>query len=113
MNIYKICDAKIWKDAKDAGLFLGAGIDLEDGYIHFSTAAQLADTARLHFRHREGQLLITVETSQLDLTWEPSRGGDLFPHLYDSLPTHAVTDVQVMPLDADGVPCPEGGFPEG
>ena len=113
MNIYKICDAKIWKDARESGLFHGAGIDLEDGYIHFSTTAQLADTARLHFRHREGQLLITVDTSRLDLTWEPSRGGDLFPHLYDSLPMDAVTNVQVMPLDADGVPCPEGGFPEG
>ena len=60
MKIYKICDAGLWKDAEQAGTFHGAGIDIEDGYIHFSTAAQLPDTARLHYHNRDGQLLITV-----------------------------------------------------
>ena len=111
MKIYKICDARVWKDAEKASIFHGAGIDLEDGYIHFSTAAQLPDTARLHFRHRDGQVLVTVDSTLLEIIWEPSRRGDMFPHLYDSLPMRAVTAVQAMPVDADGVPCPEGGFP--
>lgn len=112
MHIYKICDASLWEDAKRNGVFTGAGIDIEDGYIHLSTARQLAETARLHFHNRSCQVLVTVDADKLDIKWEPSRGGDLFPHLYQALSLDAVIDVRAMPLDDHGTPCPEGGFPK-
>lgn len=112
MHIYKICDASLWEDAERNGVFTGAGIDIEDGYIHLSTAMQLAETARLHFHNRSGQVLVTVDADKLDIKWEPSRGGDLFPHLYQALSLDAVIDVRAMPLDDHGTPCPEGGFPK-
>ena len=112
MHIYKICDASLWEDAERNGVFTGAGIDIEDGYIHLSTARQLAETARLHFHNRSGQVLVTVDAYKLDIKWEPSRGGDLFPHLYQALSLDAVIDVRAMPLDDHGTPCPEGGFPK-
>lgn len=105
-SIYKICPRALWETAREAGAFTGAGIDLADGYIHFSTAAQAGETARLHFRGQADLVLLTVETASLGdaLKWEPSRGGDLFPHLYAPLPTSAITHVDDLPLDADGVP---------
>ena len=112
MHIYKICDASLWEDAERNCVFTGAGIDIEDGYIHLSTASQLAETARLHFHNRSGQVLVTVDADKLDIKWEPSRGGDLFPHLYQALSLDAVIDVRAMPLDDHGTPCPEGGFPK-
>ena len=112
MHIYKICDASLWEDAERNGVFTGAGIDIEDGYIHLSTARQLAETARLHFHNRSGQVLVTVDADKLDIKWEPSRGGDLFPHLYQALSLDAVIDVRAMQLDDHGTPCPEGGFPK-
>ena len=112
MHIYKICDASLWEDAERNGVFTGAGIDIEDGYIHLSTASQLAETARLHFHNRSGQVLVTVDADKLDIKWEPSRGGDLFPHLYQALSLDAVIDVRAMPLDDHGTPCPEGGLPK-
>jgi uncharacterized protein (DUF952 family) len=108
--VYKICDSTLWDDAVAKGVFVGAGIDLEDGFIHFSTAAQVAETARRHFLNRTGLVLVAIETAGLDIVWEPSRGGDLFPHLYTDMPVgHAVS---VMPLtcDDEGVPQPKGGF---
>ena len=110
--IYKICDSAVWKDAEAKGTFSGAGIDLEDGFIHFSTAAQVAETARRHFRNRTDLVLVAVETANLDIVWEPSRGGDLFPHLYADMPvTHAIS-VPTLTCDEDGVPRPTGDYPE-
>ena len=68
MHIYKICDASLWENAERNGVFKGAGIDIDDGYIHLSTATQLAETARLHFHNRSGQVLVTVDTDKLDIT---------------------------------------------
>ena len=86
------CPAALWRDAEARGTFDGAGVDLADGYIHFSTAAQVRDTAALHFRGQDDLLLIAVDASILGvaLRFEPSRGGDLFPHLYGVLPLDAV-----------------------
>jgi uncharacterized protein (DUF952 family) len=86
-RLYKIVDASAWDAAVRAGTFVGAEIDLKDGYIHFSTGAQAAETARRHFAGRDGLLLVAVEAQALGdaLKWEPSRGGDLFPHLYGAL----------------------------
>ena len=102
--IYKICSAEAWAKAEQSGVFEGEAIDAEDGYIHFSTATQAGETARLHFRDREGLVLLTVAAAPLgdDLKWEPSRGGDLFPHLFADLPLDAVLWEKPLPLGADG-----------
>ena len=104
MFIYKVCPRSLWADAERAGRFAGAGIDVKDGYIHFSTAVQLAETLARHFAGQDDLLLIEVDTARLGeaLKWEPSRGGALFPHLYADLPLSAVTRVEALPLDAQG-----------
>lgn len=108
--IYKIVPMELWQEAREMGVFKGAAIDLSDGYIHFSTAAQAVQTARLHFAGATGLLLVAVETAALGeaLKFEPSRGGDLFPHLYADLPLAAVLWEKPLPLDAAGL----HGFPE-
>jgi uncharacterized protein (DUF952 family) len=102
--IYKICPHPLWERAEHAGEFAGASVDLEDGYIHFSTAAQVRETADRHFRGQADLLLIAVEEKKLgkNLRYEPSRGGALFPHLYAALPLDAVAWVVPLPLAADG-----------
>lgn len=102
--IYKILPRGEWRAAQETGTFTGSGIDLRDGYIHFSTAAQAQETARLHFRGKADLVVLEVDGAALGLTWEPSRGGALFPHLYGVLPITAVIRVLEAPLDADGVP---------
>ena len=100
--IYKICPIDIWQAAEAEGHFTGAGIDLVDGYIHFSTALQVAETAHLHFTAQEGLSLIEIDSHKLDITWEESRGGQLFPHLYDKLPLSAVVQTWSLSVGADG-----------
>ena len=100
--IYKVCDSGLWEDAKQAGKFIGAEIDLQDGYIHFSTASQLLDTLARHFFGRDGLVLLKIEISQLDLVWETARNGDLFPHLYAHLPLNSVVAERHLGLSADG-----------
>jgi uncharacterized protein (DUF952 family) len=102
--IYKIVAADLWQAAEKTGSFAGAGIDLADGYIHFSTAAQAKRTAELHFRGQPNLLLVAVEGESLGeaLKYEASRGGDLFPHLHAPLPLTSVLWVRPLPLDKDG-----------
>lgn len=102
--IYKICPEEGWREAEAAGRFVGAPVDLADGFIHFSTEAQVRETAARHFAGMEGLLLITVDAGALGdkLRWEPSRGGALFPHLYGPLSLAAVLRVQPLPLQPDG-----------
>ena len=100
--IYKVCDSGLWEDAKQAGKFIGAEIDLQDGYIHFSTASQLRDTLARHFARRVGLVLLKIEISQLDIIWETARNGDLFPHLYDHLPLNKVVAEHNLGLSVDG-----------
>ena len=104
MMIYKICEASQWADAERRGVFHGAAVDLADGYIHFSTASQVAETAARHFATRSDLVLVAVAAEALNdgLTWEPSRGGALFPHLFGVLPMTAVQWVKPLPLDAQG-----------
>ena len=104
MLIYKICPASLWRDAVRDGVFKGAAIDLTDGFIHFSTAEQVAETAAKHFAGQEDLLLIAVEADRLGerLKWEPSRGGALFPHLYGDLPLTEVEQVDELPIGANG-----------
>lgn len=101
--IYKICEAALWQEAEKTGVFTGAGIDIQDGYIHFSTAAQSAETLALHFAGQEGLCFVEIDTSVLDIKWEASRSGQLFPHLYAPLPLSAVTTHWHLTLDANGV----------
>ena len=103
-TIYTIVPASLWQNAKDAGIFKGAAIDLADGYIHFSTAAQAKETAARHFAGQDGLLIVSVDGEKLGdaLVYEPSRGGDLFPHLYGVLPLSAVLWEKPLPLGSDG-----------
>lgn len=105
-RIYKILPRAVWDEARAAGRFAGAAIDLTDGYIHFSTAAQAQETARRHFRGVADLVVLALDADTLggSLKWEPSRGGDLFPHLYGVLDTSQVIAVTEAPLDADGIP---------
>ena len=102
--IYKIVPRQMWQAAKDEGRFDGAPVDIEDGYIHFSTAEQVAQTAALHFAGQDELLLVAVDGAALGeaLKYEPSRGGDLFPHLYGSLFLDKVIWEKDMPLGPDG-----------
>jgi uncharacterized protein (DUF952 family) len=102
--IYKICPRALWREAEAAGCFNGAPVDLADGYIHFSTAGQVRETAAKHFAGEVGLVLVTVDAAALGdaLRWEPSRGGALFPHLYAPLPVSAVTRVEPLPLQQNG-----------
>lgn len=105
-RIYKILPRADWTAAKAAGRFEGSPVDRADGFIHFSTAAQAQETARRHFAGQGELVVLEVEADDLGpaLKFEPSRGGDLFPHLYGPLDVTHVRAVTEAPLDADGVP---------
>ncbi|MGI9480631.1 MAG: DUF952 domain-containing protein [Hyphomicrobiaceae bacterium] len=104
--VYKISPRAAWDAAVDAGTFTGAPVDVADGFIHFSTAEQVAETAAKHFRGQGDLVLIAIDAAALgaDLKWEPSRGGALFPHLYAPLDVAHARHVVDLPLDAAGVP---------
>jgi uncharacterized protein (DUF952 family) len=106
MRIYKLVANDLWASAKEEGVFRGAGVDLEDGYIHFSTASQAPETAKLHFAGRTDLVILEIEADHLgpSLQWEPSRGGQLFPHLYAELDCGHVLSCRPIDLDGDGVP---------
>jgi uncharacterized protein (DUF952 family) len=103
-TIYKICHATLWREAERNCTFRGAAVDLQDGFIHFSTAAQVVETAAKHFAGMSDLLLVHVDAGRLGerLTWELSRGGGLFPHLYGGLDLAAVVRVEPLPLGPDG-----------
>jgi uncharacterized protein (DUF952 family) len=103
-TIYKICPEALWRDAERIGRFDGAPIDLADGFIHFSTAEQVRETAAKHFAGQEGLLLVAIDESRLPdgCKYEISRNGELFPHLYAPLDMSAVLWSKPLPLGADG-----------
>lgn len=102
--VYKIVSFEEWDLALEQGTFKGAEIDLSDGYIHFSTEAQVRETAAKHFANRDDLLLVKVETEPMARHYkmETSRGGALFPHLYAELPVANAVEWQELPLDEDG-----------
>ncbi len=110
MLILKIFRRPEWDAFRAAGETLGAPIDLADGYIHFSTAAQVAETAASHFATESDLVLVAFDPDRLGpaLRWEPSRGGALFPHLYRSLVLQDVVWDKSLPLGATGHIFPEG-----
>ncbi len=105
--IYKIASAEEWDAALEKGIYEGAPIDLADGFIHFSTADQLRETAAKHFAKRDDLMLIKVATEPMARHYkmEVSRGGALFPHLYANLPVSSAVEWQELPLGDDGVHC--------
>jgi uncharacterized protein (DUF952 family) len=102
--IYKIATGDEWRAAQMSGRFDGAPIDLADGYIHFSTAGQARETAAKHFAGREDLVLVALDAEALGdaLKWEPSRGGDLFPHLYRSFLVNEALWARHLPMRPDG-----------
>ena len=105
-RIYKILDRADWDAAVKAGRFDGAPVDLHDGYIHFSTAEQAQETADKHFHGAPDLVVAAFEAEDLGpaLRWEPSRGGQLFPHLYGPLDPALARTVTEAPLGPDGAP---------
>ena len=103
-TVYKICPAELWHKATAEGAFRGCGIDLADGFIHFSTAETVKETAALHFAGIAGLVLIAFDDLALgpELRYEPSRGGTLFPHLYGRLDPAEALWAKPLPLDEDG-----------
>jgi uncharacterized protein (DUF952 family) len=103
-TIYKILPERAWQDAVEAGTFRGSPLDLRDGYIHFSTAAQVRETAAKHFAGVTDLVLVAVPVEVLGtaLEWEPSRGGELFPHLYAPLATGLSLWARPLPVGMDG-----------
>jgi len=111
MLIYKILTATQSAALERDGATAGAPADLADGFVHFSTGPQVAETAAKHFAGQTGLMLLAVETGRLEkaLRWERSRGGDLFPHLYAALRRADVAWARPLPLGPDGAHV----FPEG
>jgi len=112
--IYKICDRQTWEVALGLGRYEGSADDIRDGFIHFSTPAQVQRSAAKHFAGKKNLILAAVDVSALGdvLKWEPSRAGALFPHLYGPLDMRAVIWTQPLPLD-DASMAGEHIFPEG
>jgi uncharacterized protein (DUF952 family) len=103
-TIYKICERAAWREAERSRVYRGSDADRRDGFIHFSTAAQLAGTAAKHFAGQADLMLVAVDDDRLGptLKWEPSRGGELFPHLYGELSLDAVRWARLLPDELDG-----------
>ena len=108
--IYKILSTSSWRDALESCAFTGAPVDIADGYIHFSTAEQVKETAAKHFADQRDLVLLAIDTSRLradELKWEVSRGGALFPHLYGTLDISAVRWAKPLPWNGTQHEFPE------
>ena len=103
-KIYKICQGQDWHEACVKRVYAGSQVDLRDGFIHFSTLPQLGATTRKYFHGKKNLILVEIDTTNLAITWEPSRGGELFPHLYDELPVTGSEKTWLLELDANGMP---------
>ncbi len=103
--IYRLIAREAWLEAERGGTFHGSAHDLRDGFIHFSSAAQVPETAAKHYAGQANLLLLHVSVTALaaPLRWEISRNGELFPHLYGTLPVSAVHRVEAVPLSNDGM----------
>jgi uncharacterized protein (DUF952 family) len=101
--VYRIVTREAWTAAAERGVFTGSEHDVRDGFIHFSTATQVAETAAKHYAGQANLVLLWVRVDALGaaLRWEPSRGGALFPHLYAQLASSAVSRVEPLPLDSN------------
>ena len=102
--LYKICASAEWKAATAAGTYTGSADDRRDGFIHLSTAAQVRETARRHFAAQKDLVLVAFDEAALGsaLRYEPSRRGDLFPHVYGHLESDAALWVRPLQMGPDG-----------
>lgn len=102
--LYHMASRSDWAQAEIDGLYRGSPDDLRDGFIHFSTAEQVAESAA---RHRAGQtdivLIVVAEAAVQPWRWEPARSGALFPHLYGNLPVKSVVGIHELPVGPDGL----------
>jgi uncharacterized protein (DUF952 family) len=103
-KIYKICPASAWREAERQGVYRGSADDARDGFIHFSTASQVPETARKHFFGQRALFLVEIDADELGdaLRWELSRNDELFPHLYGVLDIGAVISVTNLSMRSDG-----------
>lgn len=103
-TIYKLVPRPLWRQAEETGTFTGSPVDHQDGYIHFSTAGQVEETAAKHFAGQRDLLIVAVDAGALGgrLKYEPSRSGALFPHLYEPLGLQFVRWVKEVPLPETG-----------
>ena len=104
VKIYKICVASAWREAERQGVYRGSADDARDGFIHFSTGPQVAETARKHFFGQRALFLVEIDADALGpaLRWERSRNDELFPHLYGELDLGAVISVMNLTMRSDG-----------
>jgi len=111
--IYHCCPRAAWDEAQGLGEYVGSADDTRDGFIHFSTYAQVRTSTAKHRTGQTGLILLVVSAEKLGpaLQWEPSRGGQLFPHLYGALPMAAVIQAIDLPLGADGLHIFPDGYP--
>lgn len=105
LTAYKVLTGPQMAELEAAGVFKGAPVDLADGYIHLSTAAQLTETVDKHFTGHDGLHVVAVDLEALGgaVKWEPSRGGQLFPHIYGDLPLSAAVAYSPLHREADGM----------
>jgi uncharacterized protein (DUF952 family) len=103
--IFHMCRQTEWDQAVALGYYSGSSQDQADGFIHFSTAAQIVESARKHRAGQTGLVLLAVSADVLSdaLKWEPSRSGALFPHLYGPLPVSSVLWARPLPLGPNGL----------
>lgn len=103
-SIYKISPRAAWQEARERGVYIGSADDIRDGFIHMSTAEQVAGTLARHFAGLSDLVLAAIDVALLGETvrWERSRGGAVFPHIYGPLPMSSVIAEFPLPLDADG-----------
>ena len=103
-RIYKILTQEQWQQFSNDGVFRGAPVDLQDGFIHFSTRQQVRETAMKHFAGQQDLQIVAFETESMEenLRWEKSRNEELFPHLYDELDLSQATSSQKLVLQSDG-----------
>jgi uncharacterized protein (DUF952 family) len=112
--IFKLLDLTEWRAFEQNGVFAGSEVDRQDGFIHFSYAHQLGETAARYFRNRPDLVMFACDRGQFgaELKDEASRGGDLFPHLFAPLRRDQVLFMRAVPLGADGVPIIDLTSPE-
>ena len=106
--IYKVCSKGVWEEIRQLISWNGSPDDLRDGFIHFSTASQLDGTIRKHYVGQTDLMLLAIDADTLGdaLKWEPSRGGDLFPHLYGPLPISRIASAKDLTVSPDGTDPP-------
>ena len=101
---YKVLTADQLATLERDGRFAGAPIDVQDGYIHLSTIDQLAETIDKHFAGQSGLQIVAVDLEALGdrVKWEPSRGGQLFPHIYGVMTLDTAIAYGPLEREADG-----------